>query len=80
MRRSGGRPILGAVSGLLLGVFLFLILIVYAGVAINSTVVFVVLLAGGLVLGLALGITGPLGRRRGRAPTAVVTQTPDPTS
>ena len=66
---SGGRPVLGAISGVLLGLFVFLLLVVYAGLALNSTVLFVVLLAVGLVIGLALGITGPLGGRRSK-PTA----------
>ena len=66
MGNGGGRPALGTISGILLGLFVFLLLVVYGGVAINSTVAFIVSVAGGLVLGMALGIIGPLGRRRGR--------------
>ena len=77
MRNGGGRPILGAISGILLGLFVFLLLIVYAGVALSSTVIFIIMLAGGLVLGLALGIIGPMGGRRGQK--TATPQSPEPT-
>jgi len=64
-RMSKGRPVLGAISGLLFGLFLCIALSVYARVPINS-VLYYVLAAAGLVAGIALGITGPIRRRRRR--------------
>lgn len=64
-RKAQGRPLLGAISGLLFGLFLSITLTVYAAVPLNS-VMYYVLCAAGLVLGILLGITGPIGRKRKR--------------
>lgn len=70
MRRRG-RPVLGAICGLLFGFFVALDLVVFGLVALDSIVVTIVIVAG-LLLGLILGLTAPLGRRRraGAATTA----------
>ena len=62
MRRRG-RPILGALAGLLLGVFAALDLHVFGVWALSKSSETVLPLAG-LTLGLFLGTTAPLGRRR----------------
>ena len=62
-RRAKGRPILGAISGLLFGLFLSILLTVYAAVPLDSVLYFV-LVPAGLVVGLFLGITGPFRRAR----------------
>jgi len=66
MRRRG-RPVLGAIAGLLFGVFVGLDLWFF-GVVPSDSIVLTVLPFLGLLLGLVLGLTGPIGRRRG-APT-----------
>jgi hypothetical protein len=73
MRRRG-RPVLGAIAGLLFGVFVGLDLWLF-GVVPSDSVVLTVLPFLGLVLGLVLGLTGPIGRRRGAAPTPPTTAT-----
>jgi hypothetical protein len=61
----GGRPVLGAVSGLLFGVFLALDLQQFSIRPLdNFSVIGLPLL--GLVLGLALGLTHPLRRGTGK--------------
>lgn len=62
MKRRG-RPVLGAVCGLLLGVFLALdlhMLHIWTLSKASETV----LPVAGLVVGLALGLTGPVKRQR----------------
>ncbi len=62
MKRRG-RPILGAICGLLLGVFLALdlhMLHIWTLSKASETV----LPAAGLVVGLLLGLTGPIKRQR----------------
>jgi hypothetical protein len=68
----GGRPVLGAISGLLFGIFLALDLQQFAIRPLDSFSV-IGLPAIGLVVGLALGLTHPL--RRGTA-KAVADSTP----
>jgi len=70
-----GRPVLGTICGILFGLFLSLTLTVYAGIPLNS-VLYYVFTAAGLVLGLVLGLTGPFGRNRRRAPVVTVPQPP----
>ena len=59
-----GRPILGAVTGLLFGVFCALDLIMFKVVG-SGTPLVLVLPVLGLVGGIVLGVTAPF--RRGRA-------------
>jgi hypothetical protein len=62
MKRTRGRPVLGAICGLLLGVFLTLdlhMLHVWSLGKASETV----LPIAGLVVGLGLGLLGPLRRR-----------------
>jgi hypothetical protein len=68
-----GRPVFGAISGLLFGLFVALDLILFGLVPLDS-VLALVLPVVGLVLGIVVGVTTPLGR--GRDATAAP---PDPT-
>jgi xanthine/uracil permease len=67
--RAKGRPILGGICGLLFGFFLSLTLSVYASVPLDSILYFV-LTAAGLVVGIVLGVLGPFGRRTRRGAQA----------
>ena len=58
-----GRPILGAVAGLFLGLFLGADLLLLKVIASDS-ILLVLLPVVGLVVGIALGAVAPLGRRR----------------
>jgi hypothetical protein len=60
MRRRG-RPILGAISGLLFGLFLGLDLFFFGVIPLDSIVI-TALVVIGLVGGLALGLLAPWGR------------------
>lgn len=57
-----GRPVLGAISGLLFGVFLAIVLQQLAIWPLDNLSVFGLPLAG-LVVGLLLAATAPFGRR-----------------
>ena len=57
-----GRPVLGAVSGLFLGIFVAMDLLLLKAVPSDSTVL-VLLPIAGLVVGLLLGRAAPLGRK-----------------
>ena len=57
-----GRPVLGLLSGVVAGVALGVVLLVFGVLALDSSVL-VVLPIAGLVLGLALGLLGPFGSR-----------------
>jgi hypothetical protein len=61
MRRRG-RPVLGTISGLLMGLFLGVTLLSFGALPLNSSAL-TVLPVVGLVLGLALALWAPLGRR-----------------
>ena len=58
-----GRPILGAVAGLFLGLVLGADLLLLKVIASDS-ILLVLLPVVGLVVGIALGAVAPLGRRR----------------
>lgn len=58
-----GKPVLGAFAGLFLGLFLWLELMVLGVISLDS-VMFWVLPIVGLILGIALGMAGPLKRNR----------------
>ena len=80
MTKPQGRPILGAVSGILFGVFLSVTLTVWAGVPFDS-VIYIILTAAGLVVGLGLGWAGPFRRgnkRPGHARGAQAAPPPAP--
>ncbi len=62
-RRAKGHPVLGGISGVLFGIFLSVALTVYARIPLDS-VLYYILTAAGLVVGLLLGFTGPFRRRR----------------
>ena len=82
MARPKGHPILGVISGIFFGLFLSITLTVWAGVPFDS-VLYIVLTAAGLVVGLALGWTGPIRRNRtrpGHARGARAPATPEPTT
>jgi len=57
-----GRPVLGAICGFLLGVFVALDLTVFRVATLTTVVVFGLPIAG-LVVGLALAAWAPFGRR-----------------
>ena len=57
-----GRPVLGAVAGFFFGVALGVAALVFGVLALDS-VVLVVLPLVGILLGVALGVTAPLGGR-----------------
>lgn len=62
--RDRGRPVLGGISGFFFGLFLGITLLSFGILPLNS--IFLTLLPIiGLVLGLVLAFTAPLGRRRG---------------
>ncbi len=65
----------GGICGLFFGLFLTLTLTVYAGVPLDS-VLYDILSAAGLVMGVGLGIWGPFGRRRRSGPPVTVPQPP----
>jgi hypothetical protein len=75
MRRPQGHPILGVITGLLFGLFLSITLTVYASVPLNS-VLYIILTAAGLVVGIALGWLGPFRRHRTRPAHVSVPQAP----
>jgi xanthine/uracil permease len=75
MAKPKGHPILGVISGLLFGLFLSVTLTVYASVPFDS-VVYIILVAAGLVVGVFLGWTGPFRRKRTRPAHVKVPQPP----
>jgi hypothetical protein len=78
-----GRPILGAISGLLFGLFGALLLVVEGLLPLNNNMLAIYPVAG-LLLGLVIGIWGPFGRKRHTPPVEplpaapVVPPTPTP--
>lgn len=58
-----GRPILGAICGLLLGLFLGIDLFLFGIVPLDSVVI-TLLVVLGLVAGIVLGLRAPLNRSR----------------
>lgn len=61
MRRRG-RPVLGTISGFVFGLFLGITLLTFGALPLNSPVLTILPVAG-LVVGLVLALTAPLGRR-----------------
>jgi hypothetical protein len=61
--RAQGRPVLGAINGFFLGLFLALDLLFFGVVQLDSVVI-TILPVVGIVAGIALGFWGPLGRSR----------------
>lgn len=76
MRRRG-RPILGAVTGLLFGLFASLTLIMEGLLPLNNTMLAIYPVAG-LILGLILGLWGPFGRKRLAPPVEPLPVAPMP--
>jgi hypothetical protein len=70
--KARGRPVLGAISGLFLGAFVALDLQQFAVRPLDNLSVIGLPLIG-LALGLALGIWGPIGRKRAGEPAAPAT-------
>jgi hypothetical protein len=60
--RARGRPILGAINGLFLGLFVSLDLLFFGVIRLDSVVI-TILVAAGIVSGLVLGWCGPLAAR-----------------
>jgi len=60
--RARGRPLLGAVNGLFLGLFLSLDLLFFGVIRLDSVVITILVVAG-IVSGIALGWWGPLANR-----------------
>jgi hypothetical protein len=56
--RARGRPVLGAVNGLFLGLFLSADLLFFGVIRLDSAVI-TVLVAAGIVSGIVLGWWGP---------------------
>jgi hypothetical protein len=65
-----GRPILAAISGFFLGVFLALDLVLFGIVQLDNIIVTLLPIIG-LVVGVALAWWAPFGRNRAAGPTAV---------
>ena len=61
MRRRG-HPVLGAIAGILLGLFVAVDLMLWKVTYLNSAALIAPPVAG-LVVGVALGMWGPFGRR-----------------
>ena len=55
-----GRPVIGAIAGLLFGLFLAVDLLLLGTIPLDNALVVILPLAG-LVLGIAIGIFAPLG-------------------
>lgn len=64
-----GRPILGAISGLLFGLFAALMLVFEGLLPLNNNMLAIYPVAG-LLLGLIIGIWGPFARKRHTPPIA----------
>ena len=76
MKRRG-RPVLGAIAGLLFGLFVGLDLVILGVVPVDSVVV-TILVGLGLVGGLMLGLTAPFGGRTVASSTPGPAPVPDP--
>ncbi|MCZ7535276.1 MAG: hypothetical protein M5T61_04575 [Acidimicrobiia bacterium] len=63
-----GRPVLGAVSGFFLGLFLGLDLLFFGVIPLDSIVITILPLLG-LVAGLVLAFVAPLGRPKTSPPS-----------
>ncbi len=61
--RFRGRPVLGAIMGLLFGLFVALDLVFFKVVASGSPLMLVLPIAG-VVIGIAGGLAAPFGRER----------------
>jgi hypothetical protein len=61
--KARGRPVLGAVNGFFLGLFLALDLLFFGVVRLDSVLITILPIAG-IVVGIVLGFWGPLGRSR----------------
>jgi hypothetical protein len=61
--RAQGRPVLGAINGLFLGLFVALDLLFFGVVELDSAVITILPIVG-IVIGFVLGYWGPLGRSR----------------
>ena len=61
--KQRGRPVLGAIAGLFFGIFISFDLFVLGVLPLESNVLAVIPLLG-LIAGVVLGITSPLGRRK----------------
>ncbi len=60
------RPIRGALSGLVLGLGVVLLLIIYSAAAFTSLVPFILILVACVVAGALVGLFGPARQRRSR--------------
>jgi hypothetical protein len=65
-----GRPVLAAICGFLLGVFLSLDLVLFGIVQLDNVIVTLLPIIG-LVVGIVLALWAPFGRSRAAGPTAV---------
>ena len=70
-----GRPILGAIGGLLFGLFAALTLVMEGLLPLNNNMLAIYPLAG-LLLGLIIGIWGPFRRKRHMTPVEPLMATP----
>ena len=61
--RARGRPFLGAINGLFLGLFLALDLLFFGVVQLDSVVITILPILG-IVVGITLGYWAPLGRSK----------------
>jgi multisubunit Na+/H+ antiporter MnhB subunit len=66
MKRRG-RPVLGVIAGLFFGLSIGLVLLVFGVLALDSTVL-VILPIAGVVVGLVLALVAPLGGRSASPP------------
>jgi putative flippase GtrA len=61
--RAQGHPVLGAINGFFLGMFVALDLLFFGVVQLDSVFITILPIVG-IVVGIALGYWGPLGRSR----------------
>lgn len=61
--KQRGRPVRGAIAGLLFGIFVSLDLVIFGVLALDADMLALVPLLF-LAVGIVLGLTAPLGRRR----------------
>jgi hypothetical protein len=70
--KQRGRPVRGAIAGLLLGLFVSLDLVIFGVVALDADVLALIPLLG-ILAGVLLGVTAPLRRRSAKGNVLIET-------